>query len=66
MERLVTFGASPDAIFELAFGLFATSGKLPFELPSSLAAIRFEHGLTHDKACKRRDVDTPGTRTLPT
>jgi len=35
-----TFGASPQAILDLAFGRFAPSGKLPFELPSSMDAVR--------------------------
>jgi beta-glucosidase len=59
-----TFGASPQAILDLAFGRFAPSGKLPFELPSSMDAVRQQlpdvpcdsqgplyplgHGLTYD------------------
>ena len=35
-----TFGASPDAILDLVFGRFSPSGKLPFELPSSMDAVR--------------------------
>ena len=35
-----SFGASPDAILDLAFGRFSPSGKLPFELPSSMDAVR--------------------------
>ena len=35
-----TFGASPDAILDLVFGVFSPSGKLPFELPSSMDAVR--------------------------
>ena len=34
-----TFGASPAAILDLVFGAFAPGGKLPFELPSSMAAV---------------------------
>ena len=34
-----TFGASPEAILDLVFGRFAPSGKLPFELPSSMDAV---------------------------
>jgi beta-glucosidase len=34
-----TFGASPEAILDLVFGRFSPSGKLPFELPSSMAAV---------------------------
>ena len=33
-----SFGASPDAILDVLFGRFAPGGKLPFELPSSMAA----------------------------
>jgi len=33
-----SFGASPDAILDLVFGRFSPSGKLPFELPSSMEA----------------------------
>jgi beta-glucosidase len=35
-----TFGASPAAILDLVFGAFAPRGKLPFELPSSMDAVR--------------------------
>ncbi len=61
-----TFGASPEAILDLVFGRFAPSGKLPFELPSSMEAVRKQlpdvpcdseaplyplgHGLTYDAA----------------
>jgi beta-glucosidase len=34
-----TFGASSEAILDLVFGRFAPTGKLPFELPSSMAAV---------------------------
>jgi beta-glucosidase len=59
-----TFGASPEAILDVVFGRFSPSGKLPFELPSSMAAARRQlpdvpcdserplfplgHGLTYD------------------
>ena len=59
-----TFGASPDAILDLVFGRFSPTGKLPFELPSSMAAVEQQlsdvpcdseqplfplgHGLTYD------------------
>ena len=33
-----TFGASPEAILDLLFGRFSPSGKLPFEMPSSMDA----------------------------
>ena len=29
----------PDAILDLIFGRFSPTGKLPFELPSSMAAV---------------------------
>jgi beta-glucosidase len=35
-----TFGASPEAILDLLFGRFSPTGKLPFELPSSMEAVR--------------------------
>jgi beta-glucosidase len=35
-----TFGASPVAILDLVFGAFSPGGKLPFELPSSMDAVR--------------------------
>ena len=35
---LGSFGASPDAILDVVFGRFPPGGKLPFELPSSMAA----------------------------
>jgi beta-glucosidase len=34
-----SFGAGDDALLELVFGHFAPSGKLPFELPSSMDAV---------------------------
>jgi beta-glucosidase len=34
-----SFGAAPEAILDLVFGRFAPTGKLPFELPSSTAAV---------------------------
>jgi beta-glucosidase len=61
-----TFGASPDAMLDLVFGRFSPGGTLPFELPSSMDAVRrqlpdvpcdseqplfpFGHGLTYDDA----------------
>jgi beta-glucosidase len=57
-----SFGASGDALLDLVFGRFAPTGRLPFELPSSMDAVlrqlpdvpydseaplhRFGHGLT--------------------
>jgi beta-glucosidase len=35
-----TFGARPEAILDLVFGRFSPSGTLPFELPSSMDAVR--------------------------
>ncbi len=35
-----TFGASPAAILDVVFGVFSPTGKLPFELPSSMDAVR--------------------------
>jgi beta-glucosidase len=59
-----TFGASPEAILDLVFGRFQPSGRLPFELPSSMDAVvrqlpdvpcdserplfPFGHGLAYD------------------
>jgi beta-glucosidase len=60
---LVNFGASDAAVLDVIFGRFAPAGKLPFELPSSMDAVRaqksdvpydsenplfpFGHGLTY-------------------
>jgi beta-glucosidase len=61
---LADFGASDEAILDVIFGRFRPCGKLPFELPSSMEAVRqqkedlpydsqdplfpFGHGLTYD------------------
>lgn len=61
---LANFGASDAAIFDLLFGKFAPTGKLPFEMPSSWEAVLaqkedtpfdsenplfpFGHGLTYE------------------
>ena len=37
---LATFGASDAALLDVLSGAFAPSGKLPFELPSSMDAVR--------------------------
>lgn len=37
---LANFGASDRALLDIIFGRFAPSGKLPFELPSSMEAVR--------------------------
>jgi len=36
---LGTFGASDQALLDIAFGKFIPTGKLPFELPSSMEAV---------------------------
>jgi len=63
---LANFGASDAAVLDVIFGRFRPSGKLPFEMPSSMAAVRqqkedlpydsenplfpFGHGLTYPDA----------------
>jgi beta-glucosidase len=37
------FGASDDAVLDVIFGRFAPFGRLPFELPSSMDAVRRQH-----------------------
>jgi beta-glucosidase len=37
---LANFGAHDAAVLDVIFGRFAPSGKLPFELPSSMEAVR--------------------------
>ena len=37
---LANFGAGDAAVLDLIFGRFVPSGKLPFELPSSMEAVR--------------------------
>jgi beta-glucosidase len=60
---LGSFGASDEALFDVLFGRFRPTGKLPIELPSSMEAVRnqkpdlpcdsenplfpFGHGLTY-------------------
>jgi beta-glucosidase len=36
---LVNYGSSPDALLDVVFGLAEPEGKLPFDLPSSTAAV---------------------------
>jgi beta-glucosidase len=36
------FGADDKAVLDVIFGRFAPSGKLPFELPSSMQAVRLQ------------------------
>lgn len=61
---LADFGASDEAVLDAIFGRFTPSGKLPFEMPSSMEAVRkqredlpydsqdslfpFGHGLTYE------------------
>lgn len=37
---LANFGASDEAVLDVIFGAFEPQGKLPFELPSSMEAVR--------------------------
>jgi len=37
---IAEFGAKPEIILEAVFGRFSPSGKLPFELPRSMEAVR--------------------------
>ena len=37
---LANFGASDEAVLEVIFGKFKPQGKLPFELPASMEAVR--------------------------
>ena len=37
---LANFGANDDAVLDVIFGKFQPQGKLPFELPSSMDAVR--------------------------
>jgi beta-glucosidase len=37
---LATFGVSDEALFDVLMGKFNPTGKLPFELPSSMQAVR--------------------------
>ena len=36
---LANFGAEDEAILDVVFGMFNPTGKLPFELPSSMEAV---------------------------
>lgn len=46
---LANFGANDEAVLDVIFGKFAPQGKLPFELPSSLEAVRKQkEDLPHD------------------
>ena len=64
------FGVSDEALLDVLTGAFAPAGKLPFELPSSMEAVRaqkedvpydskdplfrFGHGLTYQAASANR------------
>jgi beta-glucosidase len=37
---LADYGASDQAVLDVVFGKAQPKGKLPFELPSSMAAVR--------------------------
>jgi beta-glucosidase len=37
---LAEFGAADSAVLDVIFGRFNPSGKLPFELPSSMEAVK--------------------------
>ena len=37
-----TFGVSDNAMLDIVFGRYAPQGKLPFELPSSMAEVEVQ------------------------
>ncbi|MDX2268291.1 MAG: glycoside hydrolase family 3 N-terminal domain-containing protein [Bryobacter sp.] len=46
---LATFGVSDEALFDVLTGKFAPTGKLPFEMPSSMEAVRTQlEDVPHD------------------
>jgi beta-glucosidase len=46
---LAEFGASDAAVLDVIFGRFNPSGRLPFELPASMEAVRQQkEDLPHD------------------
>jgi beta-glucosidase len=46
---LATFGVSDEALFDVLFGRFAPTGRLPFEMPSSMDAVRAQlEDVPHD------------------
>ncbi len=48
---VANFGASDAALLDIIFGRFKPSAKLPFELPSSMAAVRAQQpDVPHDSA----------------
>ena len=48
---VANFGASDAAVLDIIFGRSEPSAKLPFELPSSMEAVRDQHpDVPHDSA----------------
>ncbi|MCB0072390.1 MAG: glycoside hydrolase family 3 C-terminal domain-containing protein, partial [Caldilineaceae bacterium] len=48
---LANFGANDAALLDVVFGRVTPVGKLPFELPSSMDAVRAQHpDVPHDSA----------------
>jgi beta-glucosidase len=46
---LAHFGVSDDALLDVLTGVYAPTGKLPFELPSSMEAVRAQkEDVPHD------------------
>ena len=46
---VATFGVADDALLDVLTGRFAPTGKLPFELPSSMDAVRAQlEDVPHD------------------
>jgi beta-glucosidase len=46
---LATFGVSDEALFDVLFGRVAPTGRLPFEMPSSMDAVRAQlEDVPHD------------------
>jgi beta-glucosidase len=46
---LATFGVSDEALFDVLTGAFAPVGRLPFEMPSSMDAVRAQlEDVPHD------------------
>ena len=46
---VATFGVSDEALFDVLVGRFAPTGKLPFEMPSSMDAVRAQlEDVPHD------------------
>jgi beta-glucosidase len=46
---VATFGVSDEALFDVLTGRFAPTGRLPFEMPSSMDAVRAQlEDVPHD------------------